>query len=140
MTAVASEQEMDGVPHHMLGILEPWETGFDVRRFKDLFWQTVNEISSRGVIPIAVGGTNYYLETILEKYLPKQQETFKVLEQELIKRIQQSLRTLDFNEMLGCLKEADPEKAKLTIKNEPNNALARPPASLGGGVICVNVA
>lgn len=128
MTAVATSSEMQGVPHHLLSILEPWETDFNVKKFNAVFWETVEAIRKRGNLPIVVGGTNYYLEAILSPLLPKPESKFVEIDDCLKKRILSSLETLDFQEMLTCLRDADPEAAQLTIKNDTRrveNALKR---------------
>ena len=118
MTATATKEEMQGVPHHLLGVLELWDTDFNVQQFKDIFWKTVREIRSRGNLPIAVGGTNYYLEAILEQFLPQKTHVSVAIDDALKQRIEKSLETLEYHEMLACLQLADPEAARLTIKND----------------------
>lgn len=57
-------EEMQGVPHHLVDVLEPWEE-FHVARFQQMAKQAMEEIQSRGHIPILVGGTGFYIQAIV---------------------------------------------------------------------------
>ncbi|MCL2586795.1 MAG: tRNA (adenosine(37)-N6)-dimethylallyltransferase MiaA [Firmicutes bacterium] len=60
-------EEMDGVPHHLLDIVDPGEN-FSVFQFQQLAFQTIDEILSRGKLPILVGGTGLYSRSVVENY------------------------------------------------------------------------
>jgi tRNA dimethylallyltransferase len=55
---------MDGVPHHLIDIIEPTED-FHVARFQELVVEAINDIYSRGKVPIICGGTGFYIQAIL---------------------------------------------------------------------------
>ncbi len=57
-------EEMEGVPHHLIDVLEPAEE-FNVVVFQKLAKQAVEEIYSRGHIPILVGGTGFYIQALV---------------------------------------------------------------------------
>ena len=57
-TAKIRLEEMDGVPHHLIDILEPTED-FNVVRFQALARAAAEDIYSRGKIPIVAGGTGF---------------------------------------------------------------------------------
>lgn len=63
-SAKIKEEEMEGVPHHMIDILEPWEE-FNVVIFKAKVKQCIREITERGHIPILTGGTGFYIQAVL---------------------------------------------------------------------------
>ena len=63
-SAKITASEMEGVPHHLIDILEPTEE-FNVFLFQSLARQAIKEISSRGNIPIVVGGTGLYIQALL---------------------------------------------------------------------------
>ena len=63
-TAKIHPEEMDGVPHYLVDILEP-DVAFNVAMFKDMAKKAVEEIYSRGHIPIVVGGTGFYIQALL---------------------------------------------------------------------------
>ena len=57
-------EEMAGVPHHLIDVLEPTEA-FNVVVFQELAKQALAEIYGRGNIPIVVGGTGFYIQALL---------------------------------------------------------------------------
>lgn len=63
-SAKITKEETDGIPHHLIDILEPKEE-FNVHIFKKLATKVINDISSRGNIPIIVGGTGFYIQAVL---------------------------------------------------------------------------
>ncbi|WP_026651178.1 tRNA (adenosine(37)-N6)-dimethylallyltransferase MiaA [Butyrivibrio proteoclasticus] len=63
-TAKIREEEMDGVPHHLIDILDPKDE-FDVFSFQKLAKEAIEDIASRGKVPIIVGGTGFYIQAIL---------------------------------------------------------------------------
>ena len=63
-TAKIMPDEMQGVPHHLIDVLEPTEP-FNVAVFKELAVKATEEIYSRGNVPIIVGGTGFYIQALL---------------------------------------------------------------------------
>lgn len=63
-SAKIGKEEMDGVPHHLLDILEP-EEPFNVMRFQQLAKEAIGDIYDRGHIPILTGGTGFYIQSVL---------------------------------------------------------------------------
>ena len=59
-----SPEKMGGVPHHLIDFLEPTED-FNVFMFQKLVKEKIEEIASRGKIPILVGGTGFYIQAVL---------------------------------------------------------------------------
>ena len=57
-------EEMQGVPHHLINILEPWEE-FNVVVFQKRCLECMEQIYDRGYIPILVGGTGFYIQAVL---------------------------------------------------------------------------
>ena len=56
--------EMDGIPHHLIDVLEPWEE-FNVTRFQAMAKEAMAGIYSRGHVPIVTGGTGFYIQAVL---------------------------------------------------------------------------
>lgn len=56
--------EMEGVPHHLVDVLEPDEE-FHVVRFQQMAREAMRGIYERGRIPIVVGGTGFYIQALL---------------------------------------------------------------------------
>lgn len=63
-TAKASPDEQAQAVHHMLGCVDP-KDNFDVAQFKEQATKLIKDISSRGKLPIVVGGTGMYIEALL---------------------------------------------------------------------------
>lgn len=63
-SAKITKEEMQGVPHHLLDILEP-EESFDVMQFQQLAKEAIAGIYDRGHIPILTGGTGFYIQAVL---------------------------------------------------------------------------
>jgi len=57
-------EEMCGVPHHLIDILEPWEE-FNVVVFQQKCKECMEGIYERGHIPILTGGTGFYIQAVL---------------------------------------------------------------------------
>lgn len=57
-------EQMDGVPHHLIDILEPTEE-FNVVLFQKLASRAVRDILAKGRIPIVAGGTGFYIQALL---------------------------------------------------------------------------
>lgn len=57
-------EEMQGIPHHMVDILEP-EEEFNVVLFQKYVKECMKGIYERGRIPLLVGGTGFYIQSIL---------------------------------------------------------------------------
>lgn len=62
--AMPSEEEMQGVPHRLMGFISPGER-FSVARYTELANKAADDILSRGKIPVVVGGTGLYIDSFL---------------------------------------------------------------------------
>lgn len=56
--------EMDGIKHHLIDILDPNDT-FDILQFQTCAKSAIDEIYERGHLPIIVGGTGFYIQSVL---------------------------------------------------------------------------
>lgn len=63
-SAKITREEMDGIPHYLIDVLDP-EEEFHVVRFQQMAKAAMAEIYSRGKIPIVVGGTGFYIQALL---------------------------------------------------------------------------
>ena len=63
-TAKPTPEEMQGIPHHMLDVAEPWED-FSVSRYCELAAPIVEDILSRGKTAIIAGGTGLYMDSLI---------------------------------------------------------------------------
>ncbi|MBP3622903.1 MAG: tRNA (adenosine(37)-N6)-dimethylallyltransferase MiaA [Oscillospiraceae bacterium] len=63
-TAKASLAEREGIPHHMLDVAEPWED-YSVARYVEQAEACCRDILRRGKLPILVGGTGLYIDSLV---------------------------------------------------------------------------
>lgn len=63
-TAKVTTDEMDGVKHHMIDIVEP-DANFSVKDFKTEANKIIDELHKQGKIPIVVGGTGLYINSLI---------------------------------------------------------------------------
>lgn len=66
-TAKPSRDEQRLVRHHLLDVADP-ATGFSAVEFKRLAMAAIDDISSRGKLPVMVGGTGLYIDSVLYDY------------------------------------------------------------------------
>lgn len=112
-SAKVTPEEMQGVSHHLIDVLEPTEE-FNVVRFQTMAKAAMADIYARDRIPILVGGTGFYIQSILYDIDFTENEADTVYRHELEK-----LSEEQGNEVLyRMLMEADPEAAK---DLHPNN-------------------
>lgn len=64
-TAKPNMEERDGIPHHMLDIIDPWEE-YSVAAYADEARKCIKDTASRGKLPIVVGGTGLYINALAE--------------------------------------------------------------------------
>lgn len=63
-TAKPTLEEMQGIPHHMIDVAEPWED-FSVSRYCDMAAPIVDDIISRGKTAVIAGGTGLYMDALI---------------------------------------------------------------------------
>lgn len=106
-TAKIREKEMQGIPHHLIDILEPDEA-FNVAIFKEMARKAVEEIWNKGHIPIVVGGTGFYIQALLYDIDFSQEDSDSDIREKL-----EVLAIENGSEYLHeCLKKVDPESAE----------------------------
>lgn len=112
-TAKITQDEMQGVIHHMIDIRKPGED-FSVADFKMAVETKIKAIADRGKVPIIAGGTGLYIQAILYDY------TFPSTERDadLTAELEQELEEIGAVAMHMRLQSIDPEQA---AKIHPNN-------------------
>ena len=63
-TAKPTPEEMQGIPHHMIDVAEPWED-FSVSRYCEMAAPIVDDIISRGKTAVIAGGTGLYMDSLI---------------------------------------------------------------------------
>jgi tRNA dimethylallyltransferase len=64
-TAKPTEAERDGVTHHLIDIVDPWD-GYSLSRFLRDAYAAVEDVGQRGGLPVVTGGTPQYLRAFVE--------------------------------------------------------------------------
>lgn len=105
-TAKPTAEERRGVPHHLIGCVDPAED-FSVARYCDMARPLIADIAARGRLPILAGGTGLYVDALLTNTLFREQETDPALRREISERLQQ--RGIDA--MLEEIRAFDPLSA-----------------------------
>ncbi|WP_102346860.1 tRNA (adenosine(37)-N6)-dimethylallyltransferase MiaA [Bacillus sp. Marseille-P3661] len=112
-TAKVTKEEMEGIPHHLIDIKDPNET-FSVAEFQALVTDLIEDITKRGKIPIIVGGTGLYIQSVLFDYNFSDTASNKQYREQMEKRISEEGIDAVYKE----LEKVDPDSAR---KIHPNN-------------------
>lgn len=112
-TAKLKEHERRKIPHHLIDIKAPDEE-WSVADFIERTNKLIDEIKSRGKLPIIVGGTGFYLWSLIEGY------AFPITpaNEELRKKLQDEVKSKGNEYIYNKLKEVDPETAKRLHVND----------------------
>ncbi len=112
-SAAPDESETQGVPHHLVEFL-PYGSSYTVADYVKAAREKISEIASRGKMPIIVGGTGLYINSLVNNVEFIEQET----DLELRERITTEFDRVGGEEMLRRLREIDPEAASKLHKND----------------------
>ena len=112
-TAKPTREEMEGIPHHMIDVIDP-EEGFSVARYVDMAARCVDDILARGKLPIIAGGTGLYIDSLLSG------RTFSAFSPESPMRgeLEGRIRTEGGAALLEELAKVDPESAARLHPND----------------------
>lgn len=112
-TAKPSFEEMDGIPHHMLSVAEPWEN-YSVARYVKEATACVEDVFLRGKQPIVVGGTGLYIDALC-----KGQDFADFSEDSGLRaELKEEAERLGIEVLLQRLAKADPESAARLHPND----------------------
>jgi tRNA dimethylallyltransferase len=97
-TGKITKEEMDGVPHHLLDVVNP-KKKFTVAEYQQRAIYTIAEIIKRGKIPIICGGTGFYVDAITKGVVfpevPPNLKLRKELEKKTPEQLFEILQKLD---------------------------------------------
>ena len=108
-TAKPTQEEMQGIPHYMIDIVEP-NFDYSAGLYKQQAKQIIDKITTKGKIPIIVGGTGLYIDILLKNYNLPQIEANKEL--------REKLKTLTKEDLYNKLLELDPTAGETIDKND----------------------
>ena len=104
-TAKPTPEEMRGVPHHMLDVAEPWED-YSAARYVAEASACVDGILARGKLPILVGGTGLYIDSLVSG------RTFAPFPGGWREKLQQRLEAEGIGPLYAELRAVDPQRAE----------------------------
>ena len=119
-SAKVTESEMDGIPHHLINIMDPSED-YNVHMFQRMASEAAAGIAARGRLPILCGGTGFYIQAFLygidlqEEENTPETESYRSMLQEIM---DQSPPETASAELFELLKTTDPAAAAVL---HPNN-------------------
>ncbi|KAK0418228.1 hypothetical protein QR680_013446 [Steinernema hermaphroditum] len=111
---MVTEEEMAGVPHHMMSFYDPCApVSYNVHKYQNAVLELLNHLWNRGKLPIMVGGTSYYVESVI--YRDNLISNPSSLEQHL--DMKADLEKLSTDELYTELQRIDPEAANQVHRN-----------------------
>ena len=114
LSAMPSRDEMDGVPHHLLGCVSPSEK-FSADAYRVAAKACIAEVTARGRIPVLCGGTGLYIDAVTRPMSFSTQASDEAMHQELLAMAQEPGGKRRLHEML---REIDPESAARLHEND----------------------
>ena len=107
-TAKPTKEEQEQIPHHMLDVADP-AVGFSAPRFKQLAQDAISDISERHKLPIMVGGTGLYIDSVLYDYsfLPKSDP-----------QLREELNQLSLDELLERAGKQELDTSGIDLRNK----------------------
>ena len=113
-TAKVTAEEMQGVPHHMVDVADPSES-FSVARYVEMASDCCEEIFARNRLPILVGGTGLYIDSLLSgRSFAERSDRENDIRNELNREYDERGRTAMWSE----LNSVDPERAERLSPND----------------------
>lgn len=109
-----TKEEMKGVPHYLLDVVDPQET-FTVLDFQKLAKERIEDILRRGKLPIVCGGTGFYIQSIVDNII------FPEVKPNL--ELRDSLEQMTSTELFSMLKKIDLEKSKEIDAKNPRRLI-----------------
>ena len=110
-TAKPTVEEMQGIPHHMIDILEPDED-FSVSRYVEMATPIVEDILARGKTAIIAGGTGLYVDNLIKggEFAPTPSTGCR-------ERLEERLKTEGLDALIAELRQIDP----VALEKSQNN-------------------
>lgn len=118
-TAKVTETERDGTPHHLIDIISPNEQ-FSTETYRKMALEVARDITERGKMPIFVGGTGLYIDSLTrsaQTEIPESSEEYRA-------QFEKTGQTDEGREELWKrLSEVDPESAAAIHKNNTRRVI-----------------
>jgi len=127
-----TKKEMQGIPHYLLSIANP-KTKFTVAQYQKLALKAIKNIQKKNKIPFLVGGTGFYIQSVVDNIvIPEIRPDWK---------LRRKLEKMTTEEMFKKLKGLDPTRASSIDPKNPRRLIraleiilstGRPVPQLGG--------
>ena len=117
-TAKPTLEEMQGIKHYMIGIISPNER-YSVADYKKDAKKAIREILNKGKVPIVVGGTGLYIDSLIYEIEYQDIEFDKEYREHLEKEVKEK----GLEELYNVAKEIDPEAIEKISKNDKKRIL-----------------
>jgi len=109
-----TKNQMCGIPHHLLDVANP-KRKFTVAQYQKLAFTTIQQIQQRGRIPFLVGGTGFYIQSIVDgTVIPEVKPNWK---------FRKELGKKSVEQLFEILKKLDPERAKNIDPKNPRRLI-----------------
>ena len=112
-SAKPTEEEMQGVPHHLMSFISPSDT-FSVSDYVRLASEAIDDIISRGKMPILCGGSGLYIRSLIDNITFAPDKPDERLREQLNERYEKE----GGEALLEELREFDPETAEKLSAND----------------------
>lgn len=113
-TGKVTTEEMDGVPHHLIDVVQPSEK-YTITEYVRDARNAIEDITKRGKLPIVVGGTFFYIDALLGKIVAPEVPPNEEL--------REKLEELSTDELLEILKKKDPDRAHVIDTQNPRRLI-----------------
>lgn len=109
-SAKVTKKEMASIPHYLLDVANP-KRKFSVAQYQKLALRVIKDIQKRGKLPILVGGTGFYIQSVVDGVaIPEIKPNWA---------LRAKLEKLTTEQMFEKLKQLDPERAKNVDSKNP---------------------
>ena len=112
-TARPTEEEMCGIPHHLMGFLPP-DASYSVAKYAEAAHTAIREVHSRGKLPLLCGGTGLYIQAVVDNLQYEDQSGDRSVRDELNRRITEEGGEV----LLAELAAVDPQTAARLHPND----------------------
>ena len=109
-----TKKEMCGIPHWLLDVTNP-KTRFTVSQYQKLALKAIKNIQKKNKLPILVGGTGFYIQSIVDGIIiPEVKPDWK---------LRKKLEKLSNEELFKKLKKLDPKRAESIDRQNPRRLI-----------------
>jgi tRNA dimethylallyltransferase len=109
-----TKKEMKGIPHYLLDVANP-KRKFSVAQYQKLALKAIKNIQAKGKLPILVGGTGFYIQSIVDGVVIPEVKPDWALRQKLEK--------IALSELVKRLTKLDPARAGAIDQNNPRRVI-----------------